>query len=50
MKVFLLILFTITAAAGQEKEPLYKINIGDTLRIAIYGKPKSVKDVVVDPY
>ena len=50
MKIVLTLLFLITTLTAEENKPLYKISIGDTLRISIYGKPASVKDVVVDPY
>ena len=40
----------LNAQEVKEKPPLYKINIGDTMRIGIYGKADAAKDITVDPY
>jgi polysaccharide biosynthesis/export protein len=47
---FSLLILLFTASSIAEPKPSYKINIGDTLLLYIYGQPESKKEVTVDTY
>ena len=47
---FFIFLFIILSSVLGEEKPLYKLNIGDRLQVAIYGQENSMREVQVDPY